>query len=67
MGIAGFGLMYNGLSSSMLGEILIGIPLALTALGWVGSDLARSNLAARRRRLQKTNQTGTGRVVSSSR
>lgn len=52
-GIAGFGLVYDGFSDSMPAYIYTGIPLLLMSLWWVGRDLGRSNLAARRRRLLK--------------
>jgi hypothetical protein len=52
-GIIGFGLIWDGLSGPSHADVFTGIPLLFFALWWVGRDLARSNLAARRRRMLK--------------
>jgi hypothetical protein len=53
-GIIGFGLVFGGLSGSQHSGFFIGVPILMVSLWSVGRDLARSNLAARRRRLLKT-------------
>lgn len=50
-GILGFGLIYNGVTFASSAELLSGASLLLPALWWVGRDLARSNLASRRRKM----------------
>jgi hypothetical protein len=59
-GIIGFGLMYNGIAHHQGLSISVGAPLLFSGLWWVGRDLARSNLAARRRRLLRSGSDPRG-------
>lgn len=51
-GIIGFGLIYDAFAYHNLTYISTGGPLLFVGLWWAGRELARSNLAARRRKVQ---------------
>jgi len=53
-GIFGFGLVYQGIAHGQRGSLTTGIPVLLIGLWWAGKELGRSNLAARRRRLLRS-------------
>jgi len=61
-GVAGFGLLYQGLAGGNRTELTVGIPLLLVGLWWAGQGLGRSNLAARRRRLMKQSGSSGSRI-----
>jgi F0F1-type ATP synthase assembly protein I len=55
LGIVGFGWTFDGFMENKPAYLIVGLPLLLAGLSWSGRDLARSNLAARRRRMLRRN------------
>lgn len=50
-GIVGFGLVYDGFAQHSMVYLTTGTPLLFGGLWWAGRELARSNTAAKRRKL----------------
>ncbi len=50
-GVVGFGMVYQGIAGGGASALIIGVPLLFGGLWWSGRELAKSNLAAKRRRM----------------